>query len=80
MKYNLYFHTTIKFKVFHNSALIIIVYSITNRKYFENIDLWYKWVKNCSKSIIDIFLLGNKIDLKEQRQISTEEGENLKKF
>ena len=64
---------------YHNSALAIIVYSITNKTSFENIDSWYNELKNFSEPNIDIILLGNKIDLESQRQVSREEGENFKK-
>ena len=41
--------------------------------------MWYKELINSSVHNIDIILLGNKIDLDYQREVSTEEGENLKK-
>lgn len=48
-----------------------IVYDITNRKSFENIDEWLKKIQENT----EIILLGNKQDLKE-RKIQYEEGES----
>ena len=64
---------------YNNTALAILAYSVTNKNSFENIDMWYKELINSSVHNIDIILLGNKIDLDYQREVSTEEGENLKK-
>ena len=55
-----------------------MAYSVTNKNSFENINMWYKELINSSVHNIDIILLGNKIDLEFQREVSTEEGENLK--
>ena len=61
---------------YRNSSLAIMVYSVTNKASFENIDLWYKELKNNANPNINVFLIGNKIDLEEQRQVTKEDGEN----
>ena len=53
-----------------------MVYSVTNKSSFENIDLWYKELRNNANPDINVFLIGNKIDLEEQRQVTKEDGEN----
>ena len=63
---------------YRNSSLAIMVYNITNKKSFENIDSWYKELKTCTNPDIKVFLIGNKIDLEDQREVSTEEGEMFK--
>ena len=50
-----------------------MAYSVTNKNSFENINMWYKELINSSVHNIDIILLGNKIDLEYQREVSTEE-------
>ena len=66
---------------YKTSSLAFILYSITDRKSFEDIEKWVKELRtNCSPDI-KIFLIGNKNDLEEYRIISKSEGENLcKKF
>lgn len=55
----------------------ILVYDVTNRESFESIDKnWNQEIKKVCPSIA-LILVGNKIDLKENRVVSTEEGEAL---
>jgi small GTP-binding protein len=55
---------------------IILVYDITSRKTFENIKNWVKGVRDTSE-MIPIIIVGNKIDLDNEREVSTEEGKKL---
>jgi small GTP-binding protein len=66
---------------YKTSSLAFILYSITDRNSFDDIEKWVKELKiNCSPDI-KIFLIGNKSDLENERIISKLEGENLcKKF
>jgi len=60
-----------------NAEAGILVYDVTNRASFENIDKnWYIEIKKGSPNI-SLILVGNKIDLTENRVISREEGESL---
>ena len=63
---------------YRNASLAIMVYSVTDRKSFENLDLWYKELRTNSTSQINVFLIGNKIDLEEEREVRSEEGETFK--
>lgn len=55
-----------------------IVYDITNRQTYENVK---KWIKELGDFInnkeLPIIIVGNKTDLKEQRQVSAQEGIDL---
>ena len=62
---------------YRNSSLAIIVYSIIDTTSFESIDAWVKELKSNSSPDIKVFLIGNKIDLEEQRVVSTEQGKNV---
>ena len=64
---------------YHNAHIAIIVYSITSSESFEAVDTWFKSLHNNADSNIIIFLVGNKVDLDSERQISTEEGEKKAK-
>jgi len=58
---------------------IILVYDVTNRESFDNIEMWIGEVNMYTSNITPVKLLvGNKID-KEDREVSREEGENLAK-
>jgi small GTP-binding protein len=60
-----------------NAEAGILVYDVTNRSSFENIDKnWYMEVKKASPNIA-LILVGNKIDLESEREVTHEEGEEL---
>ena len=59
---------------YRNSSLAIIVYSIDNRESFEHAETWLKELKNQANPDVRIFLVGNKADLEESRQVKKEEG------
>ena len=61
------------------SHCIILGYDVTNRKSFESIrDSWYNYVKeNIAGDLPLMYLVGNKIDLIEERVVSDEEGKSL---
>ena len=51
-----------------------IVYDITSRKSFDNVDKWIEEIKEKIPNYIKLWVIWNKIDLDEQRVISTEEA------
>ena len=58
------------------STCAVIVYDITKRNTFEHIDEWIKdAVKLCPEKV-KLVLIGNKVDLKENRKVSYEEGKS----
>ena len=57
------------------SSLVFIVYDITNKKSFDNLQTWIDFVNNIENS--NIVILGNKVDLDSQRQVTTEEVEKF---
>jgi Ras-related protein Rab-6A len=57
------------------SSLVFIVYDITNKKSFDSLQTWIDFVNNIENS--NIVILGNKVDLDSQRQVTTEEVEKF---
>jgi Ras-related protein Rab-6A len=57
----------------------IIVYDITNRESFQNVKKWFNIITEVAFENIVLILVGNKVDLTETREISTEEGMELAK-
>lgn len=51
-----------------------IIYDILNRDSFENVNFWYQKIKDLSGDI-PLILLGNKIDMIQERTVSIEEAE-----
>ena len=60
--------------LFKNATIAIMVYSITNKNSFDNIKKWVSRVKNLSKEDAIFFLVGNKSDLCNQRQVNFTEA------
>ena len=52
-----------------------VVYDISRKTSFNNIDKWLFDLKNNGDENINIILVGNKIDLENDRDVTTEEGE-----
>lgn len=63
---------------FSNASAGIIVFDVTRRETFEHVNSWMAEFKNIGKPI-PIVLVGNKIDLEEQRLVNPEEAETLAK-
>ena len=63
--------------LFKDAFIAIIVYAINNKKSFEELKKWYNLVKEYSFDNI-IFLIGNKSDLEEEREIAKENVETFK--
>jgi small GTP-binding protein len=51
---------------FKAAAGIIIVYDVSERKSFENIPYWIGKIREVADSNVEIILLGNKNDLKNE--------------
>ena len=52
----------------------LLVYDISRKETFNNLNRWVNEIKNNSDENINILLIGNKCDLEEGRQISQEEA------
>ena len=63
---------------YRNASLAMIVYSIDSKETFTHIETWLKEVKLQSNPDIKIFLIGNKADLENNREVSTREAESFK--
>ena len=57
-----------------NGALL--VYDVTNQSTFNNIERWYNEIRDFSSKDIQIIMIGNKTDLKDNIVITTEMSQN----
>jgi len=55
---------------------VILMYDVTDKKSFEAISTWMKNAIDIKGKDFPVMLVGNKIDLVDRREVSTEEGEN----
>ena len=62
---------------YNNSSLAIIVYSIDNEESFNHIEFWLNELRTKGNPDINIFLIGNKADLEDNRQINKNDAQDL---
>ncbi|OHT13625.1 small GTP-binding protein [Tritrichomonas foetus] len=62
---------------FRKASAVILVYDVTNRNSYVNIKSWNDKIKECTSSKIPLFIVGNKIDIQEQRCVNISEAREL---
>jgi small GTP-binding protein len=53
----------------------LIVYDITKKESFENVQNWLGDIRSYADEDVGLLLIGNKVDMVDQRQVQTEEGQ-----
>ena len=56
---------------------IILIYSVIDKKTFANVRNWLSSIKNEVSDKVVIFLVGNKIDAEDLREVTYEQGEEM---
>ena len=56
---------------------VILVFDITKKESFDLLEEWIKALKENNKFDIKKILIGNKVDLEDERQVTTEEAETF---
>ena len=64
---------------FNSSDGFIIVYDITNRDSFNNVNNWIEQITDIAPSHSKCIIFGNKNDLEHMRQVELKEGKELAK-
>ena len=62
---------------YRSASLAIVVYSIDDENSYNNIEKWLNDIKSQSSPDVKIFLVGNKADLEDKRQVTKERGEKF---
>lgn len=61
-----------------DTNVILLVYDVSSKDSFKNLPTWINIIKKNIKADNVIFaVVGNKIDLEDQRQVSTKDGEDF---
>ena len=68
---------TIPQKYYEKADGIILIYDITNEESFNNISQWTKDIRKTGNEHLIVYLLGNKVDLIEERKIYAEQGRQI---
>ena len=70
-------YKSIALNVLKETHGIILMYDITNKTTFESITDWINNIKDLKGADFPLILVGNKIDLEEERKVNKEEGQKL---
>ena len=62
---------------YKNSQGVILVYDISRRESFENIQNWWQELRDQGEPGIEMILVGNKADLVGERVVTVDEGRNM---
>ncbi|XP_057315156.1 ras-related protein Rab-8A-like [Hydractinia symbiolongicarpus] len=68
---------TITTAYYRGAMGIMLVYDITNEKSFDNIRNWIRNIEEHAAADVEKMILGNKCDMNDKRQVSTERGQAL---
>ena len=55
---------------------VLLVYDISDRSTFDNIDIWVNDIKNCAPANCVVALVANKSDLSDKRKVTYQEGKD----
>ena len=70
-------YRSISFNLIKSADGAILIYDITKKETFKAIPKWIQSVREHKGNDFPITLIGNKVDLKEEREVETEEGKKL---
>ena len=56
----------------------MLLYDITSRDSFTNVAGWMESVEEHASATIRIIIVGHKVDLQDDRNVSTEEGKKVR--
>lgn len=59
---------------YRGAKAAIVVYDITNKESFDNVEKWISEIKATGDKKMFIVICGNKVDLEEQREVSIEKA------
>ena len=72
-------YRTLTTNLYKGAVGIVLIYDITNKKTFDNVRSWITSIEEETSKKIILILVGNKADLKDERKVQKEEGEDMAK-
>ena len=70
-------YRTITSSYYRNAQGIIVAYDITSQESFANVKIWLQEIDRYAPEDISVLLVGNKTDLEDQREVTTQEGKEF---
>jgi len=72
-------YSSISKSYYRNAMGVLLVFDLTNIGSFEKLNIWINDIRNLCDPNVVVFLVGNKCDLVDQRQIPLDQAENFAK-
>ena len=70
-------YRSLAFSLIKNTDGIILIYDVTNESSFKAVPDWIQSAREKKGENYPMIILGNKIDLEDERKVKTEDGEEL---
>jgi len=70
-------YKSLAFSLIKNTDGIILIYDVTNESSFKAVPDWIQSAREKKGENYPMIILGNKIDLEDERKVKTEDGEEL---
>ena len=70
-------YRTLTTNLYKGAVGIVLIYDITNKKSFASVKPWIESIEEETDKKIILVLVGNKVDLKDEREVLKEEGEDI---
>jgi len=70
---------TLTAQYYRRAQGILLVYDITQEQTFGNVSKWLRNIEENAVEDVKLLLVGNKVDLEQQRQVTVRRGEKLAK-
>ena len=61
---------------FRNAHGAVIVFDLTDKKSFENLEQWRQELTKTGNKLLDVVVTGNKVDLDGERKVGLKEGQD----
>ena len=68
---------TMTYSYYRGCHVILVVFDVTERKSFQNVTTWVECIDKFAKANVLKFLVGNKTDLEDRREVTYDEGKKL---
>ena len=63
-----------------NADAIILVYDVTSEETFDHVSTWMEAIQGLARQGLPVILVGNKIDMENERKVEKEDGERKENF
>ncbi|KAJ8019870.1 DnaJ-like subfamily C member 27 [Holothuria leucospilota] len=67
-------YSEVRSELYVDSQACLLVYDVTNKASFDNLDYWLKEITHFTTEPVDIVIVANKVDVKTKKAIPKEEG------